>query len=453
MKSVNPATEEVIAEYAEHTPQQVEAALRLSQSAFEKWRAVSLPDRAGLMVAAAAGLWQRRERFSRMMAMEMGKPIPAGEAEVEKCAKTCEYFAENAARFLSPVEIASDAARSYVRFDPLGPVLAIMPWNFPLWQVIRFAAPALMAGNVAVLKHAPNVCGCALMLQETFADAGFPPGVFAALLIEDNERAQKLAEHPATRGVTLTGSDRAGRSVSAAAGRALKKTIMELGGSDPFIVLADSDIRAAAASAAESRCINNGQSCIAAKRFIVEQSIADEFESAMSKLMAAMKIGDPLERSTQIGPLARLDLLQNLHRQVQQSIQQGASLLTGGKRRGQKGYFYEPTVLTNVRPGMPVFDEETFGPVAAVIRAADADDAVRLANLSEYGLGATIWTKDINLAQTLAGRIEAGNVFINEIVKSDPHLPFGGIKNSGWGRELSSFGIQEFTNIKSVWIK
>ena len=453
MKSINPATEEVIAEYAEHTPQQLDAALELAQSAFEQWRGVSLPQRARLMSGAAAELRRRRDQFSHLMAVEMGKPITAGEAEVEKCAKACEYFAENAARFLSPVEIASDAARSFVRFDPLGPILAIMPWNFPLWQVIRFAAPALMAGNVAVLKHAPNVCGCALMLQETFADAGFPPGVFAALLIEDNERAQKLVEHPAVRGVTLTGSDRAGRSVSAAAGRALKKTVMELGGSDPFIVLADADVRAAAASAAESRCINSGQSCIAAKRFIIERSIADEFESALSSAMSAMKIGDPLDRATKIGPLARLDLLENLHRQVQQSIQRGAILLTGGKRRGQKGYFYEPTVLTNVHPGMSVFDEETFGPVAAVIRAADVDDAVRLANLSQYGLGAGIWTKDVDRAQNLAGRIEAGNVFINEIVKSDPHVPFGGIKNSGWGRELSSFGIQEFTNIKSVWVK
>ena len=343
--------------------------------------------------------------------------------------------------------------KAMCRFDPLGPVLAIMPWNFPLWQVIRFAAPALMAGNVAILKHAPNVPGCALALEKIFADAGFPPGVFSSLLISDNQLAEKLIDHPVICAVTLTGSERAGRAVASAAARALKKTVMELGGSDPFIVLADADPRAAAASAAESRCVNTGQSCIAAKRFIIERDIADEFESALVAAMSAMKIGDPMDRATKIGPLARLDLLETLHRQVQRSVEQGAKLLLGGRRRPGKGFFYEPTVLTDVCPGIAAFDEETFGPVAAVVRANNADDAIRLANLSRYGLGASIWTRDPNYAQTLAARIESGCVFINGIVKSDSRLPFGGIKNSGWGRELSRFGILEFTNIRTVWMK
>jgi succinate-semialdehyde dehydrogenase/glutarate-semialdehyde dehydrogenase len=453
MKSINPATEEVIADYAEHTPAQIEAVLESAPKAFARWRLASIGERGSLMSHAAAVLRERREMLSRLMTAEMGKPIAAGEAEVDKCADACDFFAENAAEFLAPVEISSDASKSYVRFDPLGPVLAIMPWNFPLWQVIRFAAPALMAGNVAILKHAPNVPGCALAIEKVFADAGFPTGVFSSLLISDNHAAEKLIDHPVICAVTLTGSERAGRAVASAAARALKKTVMELGGSDPFIVLVDADPRAAAASAAESRCVNGGQSCIAAKRFIVERSVADEFESALVAAMSGMKIGDPLDRATKIGPLARLDLLEALDQQVRRSVEQGATLRLGGCRRPGIGFFYEPTVLTNVRPGILAFDEETFGPVAAVIRAKDADDAVRLANLSRYGLGASIWTRDPDRAQALAARIESGCVFINGIVKSDSRLPFGGIKNSGWGRELSRFGILEFTNVKTVWMK
>jgi succinate-semialdehyde dehydrogenase/glutarate-semialdehyde dehydrogenase len=453
MKSINPATEQVIAEYAEHTPVQIEQTLQSAEKAFGQWRSVSIQDRGELLKGAAAGLRRKRDELSRLMAMEMGKPIAAGEAEVEKCAGACDFFAENAAAFLAEREIRSDASRSYVRFDPLGPVLAIMPWNFPIWQVIRFAAPALMAGNVALLKHAPNVPGCALAIERIFTDAKFPPGVFSTLLIEDNQAAEKLIDRPAIRAVTLTGSERAGRTVSAAAGRALKKTVMELGGSDPFIVLADADVPSAAARAAEARCINSGQSCIAAKRFIVERDIADEFEAAMVAVMAAMKVGDPLDRATQVGPLARLDLLETLHRQVQRSVEQGAKLRLGGKRRAGKGYFYEPTVLADVGAGMAAFEEETFGPVAAVVRADDADDAVRLANRSRYGLGASLWTGDIDRAQILAGEIQSGAVFINGIVKSDARLPFGGVKNSGWGRELSQFGICEFVNIKTIWVK
>ncbi|MGD0768308.1 MAG: NAD-dependent succinate-semialdehyde dehydrogenase [Tepidisphaeraceae bacterium] len=453
MKAINPATEQVIAEYAEHTQVQIEQTLGSAEKGFGQWRSASIKDRGALMKEAAAGLRRRREELSRLMAVEMGKPIAAGEAEVEKCAGACDFFAENAARFLAAREIQSDASRSYVRFDPVGPVLAIMPWNFPIWQVIRFAAPALMAGNVALLKHAPNVPGCALAIERTFTDAKFPPGVFSTLLIEDNQAAEKLIDHPAVRAVTLTGSERAGRAVSSAAGRALKKTVMELGGSDPFIVLADADVQTVAARAAEARCVNSGQSCIAAKRFIVERAIADEFEAAMVAAMSAMKVGDPLDRATQVGPLARLDLLETLHRQVQRSVEQGAKLRLGGKRRSGKGFFYEPTVLSDVRPGIAAFDEETFGPAAAVVRAEDAAEAVRLANTSRYGLGASIWTGDIDRAQVLAGEMESGAVFINGIVKSDQRLPFGGVKNSGWGRELSQFGIYEFVNIKTIWVK
>jgi len=453
MKSINPATEEVISDHPEHTPAQIEAALQSAQKAFAHWRSVPIADRAPLISRAAAALRASRDTLAPLMTAEMGKPIAASESEVEKCAAACDYFAQNAAQFLAPVPISSDASKSYIRFDPLGPVLAIMPWNFPLWQVIRFAAPALMAGNVALLKHAPNVPGCALALAQIFADASFPPGVFTSLLISDNQSAEKLIDHPAISAVTLTGSERAGRAVASAAARALKKSVMELGGSDPFIVLQDADIPRAAASAAESRCLNNGQSCIAAKRFIVDRAVADEFESAIIAAMSNLKVGDPMNRSTQIGPLARLDLLETLHRQVQLSVEQGAKLRLGGQRKPGKGFFYEPTVLTDVHPGIPAFDEETFGPVAAIIRAKNADDAIRLANLSRYGLGASIWTRDHDFAQSLAPKVESGSVFINGVVKSDPRLPFGGIKNSGWGRELSSFGIHEFTNIKTIWIK
>jgi succinate-semialdehyde dehydrogenase/glutarate-semialdehyde dehydrogenase len=453
MESKNPATEEIIAEYPEHSAAQIEQILQKAEDAFQHWRRAPLGDRGSLLKGVARVFLRKRDELAKLMTAEVGKTITASESEVEKCAAACDFFAENAATFLAAQIIESDASRSYVRFDPLGPVLAIMPWNFPLWQVMRFAAPALMAGNVAVLKHAPNVPACALAIERTFTEAGFPTGVFSALLISDNHAAQRLVDHPIIRAVTLTGSERAGAAVAAAAGGRLKKTVMELGGSDAFIILADADVEQAAVKAAEARCINNGQSCIAAKRFIVEAAVADRFEDAMISAMAAMKIGDPMDRSTQIGPLARLDLLDALHSQVLRSIEQGAKLRLGGQRRSGKGFFYEPTVLTAVRPGMAAFDEETFGPVAAIIRARDSEDAVRLANQSRYGLGASIWTKNAKHAELLAGEIEAGSVFINGIVKSDPRLPFGGIKNSGWGRELSHFGIHEFVNIKTIWIK
>ncbi|MDP9172260.1 MAG: NAD-dependent succinate-semialdehyde dehydrogenase [Planctomycetota bacterium] len=453
MQSINPATEQIIGEYPDHSQETIAAMLAQACLAFESWRRTPISERAGLMRNAAKVLRERRDVLARLITSEMGKPITASETEVEKCAACCEFFADNAARFLAPREIKSDADRSFVRFDPLGPVLAIMPWNFPFWQVFRFAAPTLMAGNVAVLKHAPNVPGCAMAIERTFLDSGFPPGVFSSLLISDNQIAEQLVSRPEIVAVTLTGSERAGAAVASAAATALKKSVMELGGSDAFIVLADADLESVAQHAAEARCINNGQSCIAAKRFIVELSIAEKFESAMSAAMAAMKVGDPMDPQTQIGPLARPDLLDVLMRQVQRTIEQGATLLTGGHRLPGKGYYFEPTVLSNVEPKMMAFEEETFGPVAAIIRAQTVDDAVRLANLSHYGLGASIWTSNMDRAIALAEEIESGSVFINGMVKSDPHLPFGGIKNSGWGRELSEFGIHEFVNIKTVWAK
>jgi succinate-semialdehyde dehydrogenase/glutarate-semialdehyde dehydrogenase len=409
------------------------------------------------MRRAARVLRERSAELARLMTLEMGKPIAGAEAEVEKSAAGCDHFAEHAAVYLANENLPSDATRSYVRYDPLGAVLAIMPWNFPFWQVFRFAAPALMAGNVAVLKHAPNVPGCADAIERVFRDAGFPPGVFVNLRI-DTPAVEGVIRHDVIRAVTLTGSGRAGRAVAAQAGAALKKTVLELGGSDPFIVIpprgdgAVAFLRQSAERAAEARCINTGQSCIAAKRFLVVGP-AEPFEQRLTEVMRSMRIGDPLDHNTQVGPLARLDLLENLHDQVRRTVAAGARLLAGGERLNRRGYFYAPTVLTGVRPGMPAFDEETFGPVAAVVSAEDPDEAIHLANATRYGLGASIWTPDAALADGLAPRIEAGCVFVNGIVKSDPRLPFGGIKESGYGRELSAAGIREFVNMKTVWVK
>lgn len=452
LKAINPATEQVIGEYPEHTDAEVEKRLTAARAAAHHWRAVSRDDRADSLRRIAERLRAQSDSLSRLMVREMGKPIASAEAEVAKCAACCDYFADNAAMMLAPQHRPADADESYVRFDPLGVVLAIMPWNFPLWQVIRFAAPNLVAGNVGVLKHAPNVPGISLAIEKLFAEAGFPEGVFTSLLI-GNERAQGVIEHPAVAAVTLTGSVQAGGIVAGQAGAVRKKTVLELGGSDPFIVLQDADIASAAKAAAQSRCLNSGQSCIAAKRFIVEESIADAFTQAMLAEMAAMKVGDPMDRATDIGPLARADLRDTLAEQVSDSIQAGANLLTGGDRVGDRGFFYAPTVLAEVTPGMRAFDEETFGPVAAIIRARDGRQAVELANRSHYGLGANIWTRDIDQAKSLAEQIDAGCVFINDFVKSDPALPFGGVKDSGYGRELADFGIREFMNVKTVVVK
>lgn len=452
MKSINPATEEVLAEYREHSRSEVHERLERAQATYDHWRRTSFAERAERMRALAERLRARREELGRLMTEEMGKVIAGAEGEIEKCAWVCDYYAEQAEKFLAPEEVETDASRSMVRFDPLGPVLAVMPWNFPFWQVFRFAAPAAMAGNVGVLKHASNVCGCALAIEELFREAGFPEGVFTTLLIP-SAMVEEVIAHPAIHAVTLTGSEGAGRAVAAAAGKQIKKTVLELGGTDPFVVLADADVEQAAAQATEARTINSGQSCIAAKRFIVEEPVAERFEAALVAAMEKLQVGDPLDRETDLGPLARTDLIDDLHDQVIRSVEAGAKLRTGGKRLERRGFYYPPTVVTDVTPEMPVFQEETFGPVAAVTRARDVQEAIALANASAFGLGASLWTSDAQRGAELAAEVEAGAVFVNGVVKSDPRLPFGGVKNSGYGRELSKFGIREFVNIKSVWVK
>jgi len=451
IQTVNPATGEIIETFRETPPSETEQILARAHAAFLDWRTRPFGERAALMREAARALRRRRGEYALTMTREMGKPIVQAEAEIDKCAGTCDYYAEHAEAFLSPQTRPTEAARSYVRFDPLGVVLAVMPWNFPFWQVFRFAAPALMAGNAGLLKHASNVPRAALQIEAVFREAGFPEGLFRTLLVGSGAVA-RLIDDPRVVAVTLTGSERAGIAVAERAGRNLKKTVLELGGSDPFIVLADADLPAAARTAADARLINSGQSCIAAKRFIVVEAVADRFVERFKTELAGRRVGDPTSRETDVGPQARVDLRDELHRQVEESIKRGAQPLLGGQIPAGKGAFYPPTLLAAVDRGMPAFDEETFGPVAAVVRAKDEADAIRLANESLYGLGAALWTGDRARAERLAAEIEAGAVFVNSLVKSDARLPFGGVKRSGYGRELSEFGIREFVNIKSVWI-
>jgi succinate-semialdehyde dehydrogenase/glutarate-semialdehyde dehydrogenase len=451
IQSINPATDEVLESFEETSSVKLDNVLTGAHAAFLDWRNTPVATRARSMREAASVLRARRGGYARTMTLEMGKPIVQAEAEVDKCAWVCDYYADHAEGFLAEQPRETDASRSYIRFDPLGPVLAVMPWNFPFWQVFRFAAPALMAGNAGILKHASNVPGCALAIEEVFRDAGFPPGLFSTVLVGPSAVGQLIAD-PRIVAVTLTGSDRAGSQVAEQAGRALKKSVLELGGSDPFIVLADADLAAAAKTAADARLINSGQSCIAAKRFIVVEPVADAFLERFLDELRSRRMGNPLARETQVGPQARADLRESLHRQVDESIKRGAKRLLGGEIPAGKGAFYPPTLLAAVDKGMPAFDEETFGPVAAVIRAKDEADAVRLANDSSFGLGASLWTQDRARAERVAAQVEAGSVSVNGIVKSDPRLPFGGIKRSGYGRELSEYGIREFVNIKSVWI-
>ena len=453
LKSIDPATGEELASYPELDAAGIEAAVERAYASRHAWRDAGIDLRTALMRSVAGVLRAEKARFAALMTSEMGKPIVEAEAEVEKCAWTATWIADNAARLLADEPIESTATKSYVRFQPLGVILAVMPWNFPFWQAFRAGLPALVAGNVMLLKHSSNVPQCALAIEDVFREAGVPKGVFQTLLI-GSRAIEGIISDRRVAGVTLTGSEAAGIQVAAAAGKALKKSVLELGGSDPFIVLADADVKAAATVACRARNQNNGQSCIAAKRFIVAEPIADEFEEHFTNAVAALKVGDPKDRANQVGPLARADLVDDLDRQVKESVKKGAKVLTGGKRvdgKGQ-GYFFEPTVLSGVKPGMPVYDQETFGPVAAVIRVRDAEEALRVANDTEFGLGSSIWTKDVERAEMLAERVEAGLVFVNGMVASDARLPFGGVKRSGYGRELSSYGIREFTNIQTVWV-
>ena len=449
--AVNPATEDLIASFDAFGPDEVEMALAEAHDAFLLWRERPIAERAVPMRALARLLRERADAYARLATLEMGKPIGEAKAEIEKCAWACEHFSENAARYLADEVIESNARRSIVAFQPLGVVLAVMPWNFPFWQVVRFAAPALMAGNAGLLKHASNVPQCALAIEEVVRDAGFPQGLLRAVLVS-GAAIEPIIADDRIRAVTLTGSSDTGSRIAELAGRALKKTVLELGGSDPFIVLGDADIEAAATTGVRARNQNNGQSCIAAKRFIVVEAVAADFERRFAKGVEDLVVGDPMDPKTQVGPLARRDLLETLERQVDGSVRAGARVLTGGERVSGKGYFFRPTVLGNVTPDMPAFREETFGPVAAVVRVRDADEAVRVANDSAYGLGASLWTRDAALGERLARRIESGSVFVNGMVASDPRLPFGGIKRSGYGRELSAFGAREFTNIQTIWI-
>jgi len=451
IESINPTTGEVLKTFAEMSPAEVDGALTDAQAAYREWRKTSLAERSERLRAAAGYLRAHRAELAKLATLEMGKPIVQAEAEVDKSALGCEYYAEQAAGMLADNPMPSTASESYVEYPPLGVILAVMPWNFPYWQVFRPIGPAVMAGNAMVLKHSSNVPQCSLAIEKVMREAGFPDGLFRALLISSRQ-VEPIIEDPRVRMVTLTGSDAAGRQVAATAGRCLKKTVLELGGSDPYIVLSDADLDLAAKTAAVARNQNSGQSCIAAKRFLVHEAVADEFEQRFVDAVAAMKVGDPMERSTQIGPLARADLVDTLDAQVQETLRQGGKLLLGGKRLERPGFFYAPTIVTNVSPAMAMFREETFGPAAAITRVKSEDEAIALANDTIYGLGASLWTRNLEAGKKLARQIESGQVFINGMVASDPRLPFGGVKASGYGRELSTIGLRELVNIQTVWV-
>ncbi len=452
IKAVNPATGETIKTYRENTPAEIRDITKGADEAFHSWRRTGFAERSALMKKAARVLRDNREEYAILATREMGKPIAESRAEVEKCAWVCDYYAAHAEAFLQPEVVETDASKSYVTFQPLGVVLAIMPWNFPYWQLFRFAAPALMAGNTSVLKHSSNVPGCALAIEDVFHKAGFPEGVFRTLLV-GSRRVADIIEHPLVRAVTLTGSVPAGKAVAARAGAAVKKTVLELGGSDPYVILEDADLEATVTTCVTSRLINSGQSCIAAKRFVVVEPLRERFEALFVEQMRARKMGDPLEEDTLVGPQARHDLRDELHRQVQGSIKQGARCLLGGQVPDSKGAYYPPTVLTGVTKGMTAYEEELFGPVAAIIPVRDEAEAIRAANDTVFGLGAAVFTRDVEKGERIAAtELEAGNCFVNAFVKSDPRLPFGGIKESGYGRELSSYGIREFVNVKTVYV-
>ena len=450
--SINPTTNQMILTHASWSAQRLEQALEKTQSAQQAWAQTPFALRAAVLHEAAVRLHALRDSYATLITLEMGKPLREARAEVEKCAVVCDYYAQHAENFLRAEPVESDAGKSYVAHYPLGVVLAIMPWNFPFWQVFRAAAPALMAGNALLLKHAPNVPQCALALEAIFRASGLPEGVFTTLMIDVEQVADVIAS-PHVHAVTLTGSEAAGRKVAACAGQHLKKCVLELGGSDPFIVLHDADLELAVDTAVASRFLNCGQSCIAAKRFIVVPQIADEFLRRFKIKVEALRLGDPMDDATQIGPMARLDLRESLHRQITDSIAQGAVAVTGCSPVEREGFYYQPSILDRVTAKTRAYHEELFGPVAIVIRAASEEDALRIANETRFGLGSSIWSKDTTRAEQLAAHIQAGCTFINGMVKSDPRLPFGGVKTSGFGRELSHQGIHEFVNAKTVWIR
>ncbi|HUS09495.1 MAG TPA: NAD-dependent succinate-semialdehyde dehydrogenase [Pyrinomonadaceae bacterium] len=450
--SINPATGKTIKTFDALSELAIEEKLQRAADTFQTSRRTSFAERAAMMGRAADILEAEKNNLARLMALEMGKPVKGGVGEAEKCAWVCRYYAENASRHLEDSVVETNASSSYVRFQPLGAVLAVMPWNFPFWQVFRFAAPALMAGNVGLLKHASNVPQCALAIEDIFGRAGFPDGAFQTLLVS-SEAVQGILEDNRVAAATLTGSEGAGRSVASVAGKQIKKIVLELGGSDPFIVMPSANFNEAVTTAVKARTINNGQSCIAAKRFIVAREIYDEFERRFVEEMKGLRVGDPLDENIDIGPLAMEQILNDVDDQVQRSAAAGAVVLTGGKRLESAGNFYEPTVLVSVPTDTPVSCEEVFGPVAMLFRVNNIDEAIELANATTFGLGAAAWTNETTEQERFIDELEAGCVFLNGMVASDPRLPFGGIKNSGYGRELSEFGIREFVNIKTVWIK
>ena len=453
MKSINPTTGQIVKTYETHSEKGVEKIVNAVDKTWRHWRSTSFMYRSRLMQNLSSLLKSKKEELAKLMALEMGKVKNEGIAEIEKCAWVCDYYAQNAELFLENEPIQTEAYRSFIAYQPLGTILAVMPWNFPFWQVFRFVAPTLMAGNTAVLKHSSNVPGCALAIEDLIREAGFPENVFRTLLIGSSQ-VEKVIKHKAVKAVSLTGSTPAGQSVASIAGSVLKKCVLELGGSDPYVILKDANLEDAANKCAASRLLNAGQSCIAAKRFIVVDEVYPEFLEYFIHEMNASRFGDPFDEETTMGPMARVDLRDEIHQQVVDSIEKGAEVLLGGEVPLRKGAFYPPTILENVKPGMPAYDEELFGPVASVIRVKDEAEAIIVANDTEFGLGAAIFTGNLNKGENIAEvQIEAGCCFINDFVKSDPRLPFGGIKESGYGRELSSQGIKEFMNVKTVVVK
>ena len=453
LKSINPVTNEIVKNYKPHTGDGVEKIVNSVDKIWHHWRSTSFHHRGQLMQNAASILRSRKEELALLMALEMGKVKNEGITEIEKCAWVCEYYAANAESFLENEIITTQASSSYVSYQPQGTILAVMPWNFPFWQVFRFAAPTLMAGNTAVLKHASNVPGCAVAIEDIFREAGFPENIFRTLLI-GSSMVEKVIKHKAIKGVSLTGSTPAGKSVATLAGAELKKCVLELGGSDPYLILKDADLELAAKKCATGRLLNAGQSCIGAKRFIVEETIYPYFLELFTYEMNAARFGDPFDGESTMGPMAREDLRDELHQQVIKSVKKGAEVILGGEIPDRKGAFYPPTILENIKPGMPAYDEELFGPVASVIKVKDQEEAIRVANDTDFGLGAAVFTNNLKKGEHIAEiELEAGACFVNDFVKSDPRLPFGGIKTSGFGRELSIHGIKEFMNVKTVFIK